>query len=730
MRLNVPGLGALCLLLCACLPPVFGRDIQGKIVDPSGAPVRGARIAVKSRVGVEAETLSGSDGGFRIQVPEAAGTALVITAPGFSTTTVAPDEAASVQLAIAPVVDSVRVVGSAIDTSAREQGSSISLVPPEDVRRRNEPMAVDLLRYLPGMIFNQSGSTGGVTSLFLRGGYSNFNLVQIDGVPVVAFGGGLGFDFAHIPSEIVDHVEVARGAQSAVYGPYANSGVVDFITRQPEGAPQIDVLAEGGSNYERRFGITATGMIAGFGVAASVSRLDTDGLVTNDAYRNEDVLLNISRRFGRQRIFLHGDFDSNEVGEPGAWGSDPKHTFTGIDTISQSKNNFSDYLARYEIDLTGRVREEVTGSYFQNNNGYRSPYGFSFNKDMRGLGEARTILSLTPHYVVAFGFTGGREEVKNAFITDAEFDTFPLDRNDFAVYLENRYEIGGRLFLNAGVRGEFFRTDAIPADGFSRPFFPKSSINTANPKAAVAYVPTAGTRLHASFGTGIRPPSGFDLAFTNNPALQPERTRSFDAGLEQRLFHNLLLLDGTWFYNRYYDLIVTLGGSLSALGHYQTANLANSRGQGAEFSASLRPSRSVFIRGSYMLLKTRILSLDGSNNLAPLPFQVGQPLTRRPENSGSIVGTYTHGRFAVDLTGYFRGRALFEEPYFGASNGLFWNPGYANFGLNLNYELPRSVTIYGNLRNMFNDHYEEIFGFPSPRLNFVAGVKWRIARAR
>jgi len=61
---------------------------------------------------------------------------------------------------------------------------------------------------------------------------------------------------------------------------------------------------------------------------------------------------------------------------------------------------------------------------------------------------------------------------------------------------------------------------------------------------------------------------------------------------------------------------------------------------------------------------------------------------------------------------------------------LFWNPGFVNFGLNLNYEVARGVTLYGNLRNMFNQQYEEVFGFPSPRLNFVAGVKWRITKAQ
>ncbi|HEY2015290.1 MAG TPA: TonB-dependent receptor [Bryobacteraceae bacterium] len=721
MRIYVSGPLAF-LLLSACLS---AAQVQGKVTDPSGAPVAGAQIAIVSRLGVEVQTVSALNGAFELNAPDRPDAQLVVTAPGFTTLTVPIGARVSVQLEIAPQVDSVRVVGSAIDVSASQQGGSVSIVPSEDVRRRNEPFAFDLLRYLPGMAFNQTGSAGGVSSLFLRGGYSNFSLVQIDGVPVNAFGGG--FDFAHMPSEAIDHIEVIRGPQSAVYGPYANSGVIDFVTRQPAPGLHLDLLAEGGSYNERRFGITGSGMLAGFGIVASASRVDTNGMVVNNDYRNEDVMLNVSRHFGRQSLSLHGDFNSDDVGEPGAWGSDPKHTFGGIDTISREKINFSDYSVHYEADLSGRVRQDLFGSFFLDNSGFRSKFGASFNQDLRGQGEARTIVSVSPHYTAAFGVSAGREEVKNSFISDAAFESFPLRRNDIAVYLENRFTIGGRLFLNAGVRGEFLETPAIPPDGFSRPLFPKSTISRANPKFAVAWLLAPGTRLHSSFGTGMRPPSGFELAFTNNPSLQPERTRSVDAGVEQKLFHNLLLLDGTYFYNRYYDLIVTLGGSLASLGHYQSANLANSQAQGAEFSASLRPARWVFVTGSYTLLETRILSLDGSLNQAPLPFSVGQPLTRRPENSGNVVATFTHDRITADLTGYFRGRALFEEPGLGAGNGLFWNSGYSNLGVNLNYALRHGVTVYGSLRNALNQHYEEVFGFPSPRLNFVAGLKWKLS---
>ena len=721
MRIDVASLLFFVPIFSVCLS---AAEVNGKVTDPSGAPVAGAQVSLVSRVGVEGQTVSGPNGTFVLESPGGPDIRLVVTAPGFSTQTLPMDRAASVELAIAPQVDSVKVVGSSIDVAASQQGSSVSIIPREEVRERNEPYAMDLLRFVPGVTFNQTGAAGGVSSLFLRGGNSNFSLVRIDGVPVNAFGGG--FDFAHIPSEAVESVELIRGPQSAVYGSYANSGVIDFTTRQPGASPQLDLLAEAGSYGERRFGITASGTLAGFGILASASRIDSNGMVQNNDYRNEDVLLHVGRRFGRQSLALQGYFDSNDVGEPGPWGSNPKGIFTGIDTVSRSSNNFGEYGGHYEIDLSARVRQEVFGSFFLDNSGFRSPYGFSSNKDMRGQGEARTIASVTRHYTVAVGVATGREEVKNTYITDAASSVFPIQRNDFAVYLENRYEVAGRLFLSAGVRGEFFRTPSIPGDGYSRPVFPSSSVSRANPKLSAAYV-AGNTRLHSSFGMGIRPPSGFELAFTNNPALKPEGTRSVDAGIERKLWSGKLLVDSTYFYNRYYDLIVTLGGSLTTLSHYTSDNLANSRAQGAEFSANARPARWAFVMASYTLLETRILSLDGTTQ-APLPFTVGQQLTRRPEHSGNAVATFTHGRVAANVTGYFRGKTLYEEPSYGASYGLFENPGYANLGMNLNYALGRGVTAYGNLRNALNRHYEEVFGFPSPRVNFVAGLKWTLAR--
>jgi outer membrane receptor protein involved in Fe transport len=103
-------------------------------------------------------------------------------------------------------------------------------------------------------------------------------------------------------------------------------------------------------------------------------------------------------------------------------------------------------------------------------------------------------------------------------------------------------------------------------------------------------------------------------------------------------------------------------------------------------------------------------------------------LLRRPRHGASFDASFIWKRVSANLIAYARGRVFDVEPNFGASSGLFYNPGYEWLGINLNLRVARGLTLYGNLRNALNERYEEIFGYPSPRLNFVSGVKWTFTR--
>ena len=166
---------------------------------------------------------------------------------------------------------------------------------------------------------------------------------------------------------------------------------------------------------------------------------------------------------------MDGNFNSNDSGEPGPYGSDPAHTFTGLDRVSREQEQFSDYW----LPLPGRPYQPgpagIFGSFFLNNSSYISPYGNSFNKDLRGQGEARTF-SASRHLHDCRGVRVRSRRDEEHIHHGRELPKFPLRRDEQGIYWENRFNIGNRLFVNAGVRAEVFETPPIPA-AVSSPFF-------------------------------------------------------------------------------------------------------------------------------------------------------------------------------------------------------------------------------------------------------------------
>ena len=108
--------GAACLLIfSACLR---AAALHGKVTDPSGKPIADAQVSIVTRLGVEAQTITGADGTFSLPDPGAQDERIVVNAAGFSTLALEPAAGIEAKLQIAPQTDSVRVVGSAIDAPA------------------------------------------------------------------------------------------------------------------------------------------------------------------------------------------------------------------------------------------------------------------------------------------------------------------------------------------------------------------------------------------------------------------------------------------------------------------------------------------------------------------------------------------------------------------------------------------------------------------------------------
>ncbi len=725
--------------------------LRGTVFDPDGRAVPRASVSLISSLKSVESRQADASGKYEFEDVEPGVYQLLATAPGMSVSPesieihAGEDRTADLHLHLSAVEQRVVVSASLGGALAPEIGNSVSVLSRNEIEQRGEQNAYEALRGATGLEVNQSGRRGGVANIFIRGGDSDYTMVMMDGIELNEFGGL--FDISQLPADGLDRIEVLRGPQSALYGSNAVTGVIDLVSRQGDGPPRFTALAEAGSFNTHRFAAGASGLTRGWGWGFDLSQLISQGVVANDRYRDQSAIFSLGYdKNPRRQADFHFFGNANDAGAPGPYGSDPDNLynapiFPGGPTARQAgltsrdKQNLFGYSVNYAENLSSRFRQVTRATLATNDYYFRSPFGDSYSLSWRGTLNTRSEIAVSSRDFFVAGIEYGREKIRDTFIADASNNPFSLPRTSLAFFAENRWTPSRRLFVTTGLRVDDFHTHELPPDAFgTRPLIPASSLTKVNPRVSVAYMAhdagsvLGSTRLHGSFGTGIREPNGFELAFTDNPRLKPERSVSFDFGVEQRLFDNRAVLDATYFYNRFEDQIVVLGGSLANLSTFTSDNLGNSRAQGLEFSFRLQPVRSVQLNGGYTLDATSILALEGTS-VALSPFQVGQPLIRRPKNSGFFNATWRHRRLMLNTNTYIRGATLDIEPNLGTFACVLGMPcfftdhGYTLANAGFSYRLPKGLELYGRLNNLLNQKYEESFGFPALRLNFLVGMK-------
>jgi len=721
-----------------------GSTIRGVVLDPNGRAVPDAEVTLLGSMTLSSQTRTDSQGQYRFEGLAAGDYTVIANVAGFSSVSSdihligEAEHVTDLRLRLTAVQQHVVVSASLGGALAPEVGSSITVVSQTEIENQGAETVADALRNAEGVAINRTGQMGAVTSAFIRGGNSNYNLVMIDGIPMNDFGGG--FDLAPLPTEGVEQVEVLRGPQSALYGSNAVAGAINIVTNQGDGSPRFNFSGEGGSYEYYRLATGGEGLTHGFGWSYNFSRVGTTGPVIDDSYWNQTSFVSLSySRSPRRKIVAHFFGDAGSATTPGPWDprSDPDGLYPGLgnDTSLQDQNLFG-YQAGETEHFSSKFQQVSSVSVSTDRFFFPSAeFGNSFTDNLRLTANTRSEVTFSPKDVFVAGFEYDRDQFKNTFVANEAGNPFTVPRNSYAFFAENRWNPGSRWFLSAGLRVDSIHTGSLATDGFSRPFLPAASVAKANPRISAAFLAHQSdegffgiTRIHSSFGMGIRPPDGFELGFTDNPDLKPEKSISADAGIEQRFAHDRVDLDVTYFYNGYRDQIVTLGGDFSNLSTFMSANIAKSRAYGIESSIRVRPFRSLEIMGEYTWLNTAILALNGSTEVQP-PFTVGDPLIRRPRSSAGYDVTWTYRRLMLNSNASIRGPVLDLEPNFGTFACqldlpcLFRNAGYVDANAGFAIRLPRGVEVYGRLNNFLNQRYDESFGFPALRLNFVSGIK-------
>src|SRR5271154_3815659 len=454
--------------------------ISGTVFDPAGQVVPGARVTLLYAMAQLETRETNAQGQYSFARLRGGKYQILATSSGFDQLPIAIDlqagekRASDLHLQLSAVRDKVVVSAAPGGALTSQIGSSVSVVSGQEIDDRGAQVASDVLRGLPGVEINQSGGRGTITSAFIRGGDSDYNLVLINGIQLNDFGGG--FDLSPLPAEGVEQVEVIRGPESALYGSNAVAGVINIETIQGDGPPHFTFVGEGGSLYTWRLGTAGAGLNKGFSWAYSLSRLQTDGQVPNDAYRGQTSTVSLGYSRSPRRKFDVNFFGyAGLLGLPGPYGSNPDGLFPDLDPSTHQNQNLFGYQAQETEQFSSRFQQVTTVSVSTDRITFISPTeGNSFTNNLRVVANTRSEIAISSKDTLVAGFEYDRDQFKNTFVEGNDDNPFTLGRNTYAFFAENRWTSGERWFVNLGVRFDDFQTDSFQTAFF--PLIPSNSI--------------------------------------------------------------------------------------------------------------------------------------------------------------------------------------------------------------------------------------------------------------
>ncbi|HET9785335.1 MAG TPA: TonB-dependent receptor [Terriglobales bacterium] len=791
-----------CLLLLAALTPAFTQNmiaVHGRVLNALGRPLAAATVTATASGGeVLATTQTDADGEYELRAPAAA---VLLTArhAGLAAASeplrAAP---APLVLGLAPVETSINVTATGLSLPAAQVGNSVTTISSDQITRGHPLQAATVLRQQPGLGVVQSGQTGGVVSVFLRGAPANFTKVLLDGVPIQRLDLG-GYDFANLAPVGLEEMQVLRGPDSVIYGSDAAAGVIAVRTRRGSdvAVPEFDSTTVAGAYATLQQSDQLLGAVGGFDYALRYGYLGSHNQVPGSKFRNNSYGANLGWRlptgFGAAPAELRLTVQRNyaDTGQPNAllfyglsegafkhqaetygglsysqqitpqWRQQVRYSearanlFSAIPAPAGVPDGLGDYLG-LPVTITGANGYSVQGQAILSFGG-AFPQLSPSDTRRRDLAVEST-LQLAPGWSLVEGY--------RYFDERGVSSNLALRRHNHGAYVVLNGGLYNRLFLNGGVSLDH-----------NTPFG-----TTANPQASLAWYPRLGggawgaTRLRASGGTGLKDPEleveqfslyqelltdpsgpGLIAQFHLRP-LQPERSRNFDAGVDQFFAAGRGRLSATWFEQRYYDLIEDIPASaFPALGipaavaqvalYGGEYNSLDQSARGLELSTTFQPDAHWQLRGDYTATAACVLrsySFDAqapaiNPNFPGIPIGAFAPLAgarpfRVAPQTGSLEVVLTQGRFSGDATAYFAARR--DDSTFltdsGFGNTLLLpnhnlDAAYGILDLAGSWRLSPRWQLLAAVDNALNHSYQEVIGYPGPKITARVGIKmtWR-----
>ncbi len=610
----------------------------------------------------------------------------------------------------------VVVTATGIEEPTSRVGDSITVLQPDDIRASQLVVASDLLSRTPGVAVSRNGGVGGTTALRIRGAESDQTVVLFDGVKLNdPSSTGSGYDFANLLLDDEARIEVLRGPQSVRWGSQAIGGVVNIITPAPTGPLSTMLRAElgeldtgfvrgriesGGERLAWRLG-------ANYYTTKGVSAFDEDlGGREADGYRNVGADFSATYRVT--------DSVSAEIR---ARYSDADDDFDGFPPPSYEFADTSEHGQTQELVSYAALKLAPDGSRWTHQLGfaYTDTDRENFNPDQevttatfRANGHNKRVeylgtYEINPAYRLSFGAQSERSDFTAA--APSSFDPHPAT-------------IGDEVTLNS----LFAQLQATPLEPLSLTLGARyddhDTFGTSTTvRGALAWSVTHSTLLRASYGEGFKAPSLYQLfSEYGNTSLRPEESNGWDAGVEQHLANDKVVLSATYFERDTDDMIDFFSCFGSAdprcgaqpFGFYE--NIARTRARGVELTFKAELLDNLHLNANYTALDAENAAHDSPN--------FGLDLPRRADYTFYADLAFTWPAALTSSVAVQRIGPGFDDPY----NTIALDA-YTLVDLRMNYDVSKRLSVYARVENLFDEDYSTTAHYGSVGRAAYGGIR-------
>ena len=588
--------------------------------------------------------------------------------------------------------DDIVVTASGIEQPRDEVGQAITVIDAATIEQRQAVDVIDLLATTPGVRFSRTGGTGSVAGVSLRGAETTQTLVLIDGVKVNDPSGiGDGYDFGHLLTANISRIEVLRGSNSVVHGSQAIGGVVSLTTATPAEGFAANASADYGysDTLNAKADVSGTaGRVSG-GIGGAFFR--TDGISSaavgteKDGYKNLagnarlKIAFSDALSLDLRGYYIHSDLDYD--------------SFFGAPADSADVAKLNQYVGYAGLNLAlfdGRFTSRAAVTWLRNDRDYyfvrgtEPDYGYS-GTNLRF--EYQGVVTLVERARLILGYEHERPD----------YDFFGFGSTDSQrANIDSVYALGivqpfAGLSLTGGVRHD-----------------DHSQFGGATTLGANAnYSPNDGrTNIRASYGEGFKAPSLYQLydSFSGNAALRPERSKSYDLGIDQTLADGRATVSLTAFLRNTADQINYDNAT------FTYGNIDRTRAKGVEATLALRPIDALNVALAYSYIDAR----DRSGR----PAFDGNRLPRRAKQAISLSADYDWS-FGLSTGATL---TMVGDSFDDAAN-IVPLDGYALAGIRASFPIGGHLEIYGRVDNLFDADYATAAGYGVYGRSAYGGVR-------